>query len=491
MLCLTPLLTARLGKRRGHTVASSAVLVWTLVANLVRPDVFDTPSMAVYVVLGSQLAFSAVVLLSENQHVLLRPLNRWLQRPSEGGLAARLGLAYPLAKKFRTGATLSMYTLVVLVLVLLTEIGGVLHKSIAWQVDRATAGFDLRVDFNPDLRQAGVDTALPTGDYGAQVGGIAPLTSASARSSDPGHRTTQPIDTLVVGVPNGAMTQMKLDKRLPGLATDTAVWAALAREPSYVLVDAFFGATGGPGGEFYRPGDRFTVTDLRTGLSEEKQIIGILSNAMAFYSPLAPTSYPVVTSAAAVEQQFGYAARVSSALVGAAPGVDPDRLGTQLQAGYLSSSLVATPLATTVRRMVDAHLAFFRLMDGFLALGLLVGITGLGVVMVRAVRERRRTIGILRALGFRAATIQRSFLIESGFVAVEGIVLGSVLGVLTTWLMYQNSAAFAGIETGFPVMWGTVGLMGLVTFVASLLATLAPARRASRILPATATRVSD
>ena len=50
------------------------------------------------------------------------------------------------------------------------------------------------------------------------------------------------------------------------------------------------------------------------------------------------------------------------------------------------------------------------LSDGFLALGLLIGICGLGVVMVRAVRERRRTIGVLRALGFRAKTVERSFL---------------------------------------------------------------------------------
>ncbi|MFG3510349.1 FtsX-like permease family protein [Streptomyces sp. NPDC047821] len=59
-------------------------------------------------------------------------------------------------------------------------------------------------------------------------------------------------------------------------------------------------------------------------------------------------------------------------------------------------------------------------MQGFLALGLLIGVTGLGVVMVRAVRERRRTIGILRALGFRARTVQRSFLWESAFIVCGG-----------------------------------------------------------------------
>jgi putative ABC transport system permease protein len=134
---------------------------------------------------------------------------------------------------------------------------------------------------------------------------------------------------------------------------------------------------------------------------------------------------------------------------------------------------VATPVAANIRKMFSANTAFFRLMQGFLALGLLVGITGLGVVMVRAVRERRRTIGVLRALGFRASTVRRSFLMESGIIALEGIVLGVLLGVLTTWLMYQKSAAFDGVRNGFPIVWGTIGLLAAATFVASLLATSA------------------
>ncbi|WP_143664817.1 ABC transporter permease, partial [Streptomyces sp. NRRL B-24572] len=173
------------------------------------------------------------------------------------------------------------------------------------------------------------------------------------------------------------------------------------------------------------------------------------------------------------------------------PGTSPDTLAPQLQGEQLSSSLVATPIASEIRDQFDSSTAFFHLMQGFLALGLGVGITGLGVVMVRAVRERRRTIGILRALGFRARTVRRSFLWESAFVASEGIVLGSLLGVLTTWLMYRNSAAFEGLEGGFPVEWTSILGLAAATFAASLLATVGPARRAAAIRPARAVRVAD
>lgn len=172
-------------------------------------------------------------------------------------------------------------------------------------------------------------------------------------------------------------------------------------------------------------------------------------------------------------------------------GIDPQQLAPTLQARHLSSSLVATPIAANVQRMFAANTAFFRLMQGFLALGLFVGITGLGVMMVRAVRERRHAIGVLRALGFRARTVERSFLVESGFIAAQGVVLGSVLGVLTTWLMYQKSAAFDGVRSGLPIEWVTPAVLGAATLAASVLATLGPARRAAQVRPAVAVRVAD
>ncbi|WP_418961625.1 hypothetical protein [Streptomyces tritici] len=63
--------------------------------------------------------------------------------------------------------------------------------------------------------------------------------------------------------------------------------------------------------------------------------------------------------------------------------------------------------------------------------------------------------------------------------------------MLTTWLMYQNSAAFEGLEGGFPVEWAGVGGLAAATFAASLLATIGPARRAAAVRPALAVRVTE
>jgi putative ABC transport system permease protein len=484
-----PALRRVLPARWALSAVATAVLTWTLVASVVRPRMFDNPSMAVFVIQGSLVAFAGVALVSQNQAVVLRPVRRLLERPSEGGLAVRLAVAYPLAKRFRTGATLIMYTLITLVLVLLVEITGVIDASVATNVANATAGYSLRVDVNPRDSSSTLAAVRRT----PEVTGVTPLVSAPALASDPGRRTTAPLAAIAVGVPGTGLTSMTFSSRLRGLHTDRDVWNLVATDPRYVLLDQYFGATGGPNGHYYSPGDTFTLTNPRTASTESKTIAGILSNATVFYPASTGTGavYPVVASERAVRQLFGPTAQVAAALVRTRPGVDPQRLGPALQARYLSASLVATPIADNVRRMFAANTAFFRLMQGFLALGLFVGITGLGVVMVRAVRERRRTIGVLRALGFRARTIEQSFLAESAFIAVEGVLLGSVLGVLTTWLMYQKSAAFEGVRTGFPIQWPTIAALACATLLASVVATLAPARRAAKVLPALAVRVAD
>ncbi|MFC8494100.1 ABC transporter permease [Streptomyces sp. NPDC057235] len=488
-----PALLRVLPRHTVTTLVAGAVLAWTLLAPVVRPRIFDTPSMSVYVVQGALAAFSAVVLVSDNQKTLLRPVRRFLSRPTEGGLAARLAVAYPLAKRFRTGATLVMYTLIVFVLVLLTEISGVLRAGVDGVVADATSGYSLRLDYNPQVAGDRLLSDLRDGPSASGIAAVTPLLNATGRSTDPGHRGTAPLETAVVGVPDGAVTGITFRERLPGLPDDAAVWRALASDPRYVALDAFFGSTGGPAGDYYGPGDTLTLTDPRTGRSEQKVIAGVLSNGMVFRpgTGASSTTYPLVLGERATRELFGAQAQNASALVRTEPGTSPDALATRLQGEQLSSSLVATPVESDIRRQFDSSTAFFRLMQGFLALGLGVGIAGLGVVMVRAVRERRRTIGILRALGFRARTVQRSFLGESSFVALEGIVLGSLLGVLTTWLMYVNSAAFEGLEGGFPVEWSSICVLAAATFAASLLATIGPARRAAAIRPALAVRVTE
>jgi putative ABC transport system permease protein len=73
-------------------------------------------------------------------------------------------------------------------------------------------------------------------------------------------------------------------------------------------------------------------------------------------------------------------------------------------------------------------LAILSLFEGYHALGLLVGVAGIGVVTVRNVSERRRTVGMLRAIGFRQRDVLRMFSIEVSWVSVLGMLNGLLVG---------------------------------------------------------------
>ena len=145
-----PLLRLVLSQRTAITGVAGAVLLWGLTAHLVRPHMYDDATSAPYVVMGTMLSFAAVVLITLHQRLLLRPARPIVDRPGETGLLARLAVTYPTARPFRTGATLGMYCIVVLVIVLLAQISAVIHAGLGSAVSDASAGWTMRADFNPN-----------------------------------------------------------------------------------------------------------------------------------------------------------------------------------------------------------------------------------------------------------------------------------------------------------------------------------------------------
>jgi putative ABC transport system permease protein len=495
VLALCPLLVRLAPKRWVYSGASLAVLAWGLAANTLRPKVFDDGSTATFIVLGSLLTFSAVLLVSQNQQLLMRPLRPLIARPTLGGLATRLAVAYPIARRFRTGAILIMYGLVVFTLVLITVIGNLVSAGTDAEVRNASGGFGVRADFNPSAPVGDPARTFTSGRFAGKVDAVAPLTVSGAKVTNLIKGRTDPIDVIVVGA-SPQLSQaglFPLSRRLGRLGDDPAVWRAVQSDPGYVILDNFLGQEGGgPGAVTYQPGDTLTVTDPATGKAERKTIAGVLKSGQGFYG-VGNTGFvsPIIMSQQAARAQFGSGAKLASAMVKPAAGVTDQALAAELQGQYLPEGLVATQIRDQVERGLAANRGFFQLMQGFLALGLIVGIAGLGVVMVRAVRERRRNIGVLRALGFQSGTIQRAFLTESTFVALEGIVLGAALSIVTSYLLFKNDDELNASGVGFPIPWASITVLVAAAAVASVLATAWPARQASKIRPAVALRIAD
>ena len=139
--------------------------------------------------------------------------------------------------------------------------------------------------------------------------------------------------------------------------------------------------------------------------------------------------------------------------------------------------------------VVSGSLTFDRLIMGFMGLGLIVGVAALGVISARSVVERRQQIGVLRAIGFRKRMVQACFLLESSFIALTSIFIGTALGVVVGHNIISDSRrtpSWAGMD--FVVPWPTFAIVFLVVYAVALATTFLPALRASRVYPAEALR---
>ncbi len=116
-------------------------------------------------------------------------------------------------------------------------------------------------------------------------------------------------------------------------------------------------------------------------------------------------------------------------------------------------------------------------------IALLLGISALGIFGLAAfnVSTRTKQIGTRRAVGARRTDILQYFLAENWLITTVGVVLGCVLALL---LGYWLSTTFE--LPRLKLYYLVIGVVGL--WIVSLAAALRPARRASLVSPAIATR---
>jgi putative ABC transport system permease protein len=195
------------------------------------------------------------------------------------------------------------------------------------------------------------------------------------------------------------------------------------------------------------------------------------------------------TSQETLAPSFGWRALPTVHLIALRPGVDADAMARTLESRFLANGMQADSFSALLADAISASLTFDRLIEGFMGLGLLVGVAALGVISARSVVERRQQIGVLRAIGFRRGMVQAAFLLESSFVALTSIVVGTALGLAVSYNVIAETArqpSWSNLSLQVP--WLTLAGVFALVYAVALLTTLAPARRASRVYPAEALR---
>jgi putative ABC transport system permease protein len=108
-----------------------------------------------------------------------------------------------------------------------------------------------------------------------------------------------------------------------------------------------------------------------------------------------------------------------------------------------------------------------------------------------AVSERRREIGVLRALGATQSYVMRSLLTEAGLLAVSGAALGVAIALAVTYLFGDYIRKSLGIRFIMPAPSYLLSFLGaglLVAAASVVVAAFIPALRICQLEPALAMR---
>ena len=141
--------------------------------------------------------------------------------------------------------------------------------------------------------------------------------------------------------------------------------------------------------------------------------------------------------------------------------------------------------ALKIMDSVTNALRYFLLSVGVIAL--IVGGVGIMNVMLIAVNQRIREVGLRKAVGAKNTDILLQFLIESATISFIGGILGIILGIVIVFVVYLGIRAL-GYDWQFLISLNSIYVAVSVSILIGLIFGLYPARKASRISPMEALR---
>jgi putative ABC transport system permease protein len=447
-----------------------------------------------YFVAGIFMVVGATIVIAQNLDLLLRGVSLTGRLFSSKLPAVRTAVAYPAAARGRTGLTIAMFSLIVFSVVLMgtmNENYGALYTS-----DKADAGWHVRADvngsevidgFTGELEKAGVDTSQIV----ANGASTSPNREASqVRIAGASAWKQWPL----IGVDDAFLegAELAFGERAAGYPTDASIVQALLTEPNVAVVDA---QTLAGGGDFGSDPEAFVLDGVEAGDQDfapvQVELVGAsgqvhVVTVIGVISEDISTLYGIYAAQETIDAIAPTTAKTSYYLALEDPA-QADAMAKAVEAAMIDQGVQGVSIEEEIQEALEQNSGFLKLIEGFMGLGLIVGLAAVGVIAFRSVVERRQQIGMLRAIGYRRGLISLSFGLETLFVVGIGIVAGTTLGVGLGYNLFNSEDVGAGAGA-FLVPWQLIGIVVAGTLSVAALMTWIPARQASSVAPAEALR---
>ncbi|MHB8351402.1 MAG: ABC transporter permease [Thermoplasmata archaeon] len=480
--------------RWAFTAVGVALLVWGGDEGLRLIVLGSSHGGGIYAVFadGITLVTGAVLVYAFNAHVLTQALIRLAGGRENRAPVARIGLSYPGRKPARTTTSLAIFALVSFTLVAIAGVGSSLDASLGNAEQDQSGGFQF-IAYSayavPDLPAFVADNATLNSSFSQVV----PLENGPVSVTAPGSALVPYNDTVYAG-PAGepaaadfyTTNQYSYSQTLHGMSA-AQIDHALATESGVAVVDQTYStvpnnlaASPGMGHPTVGPGGTLTLTNPVNGNTTNVTVLGIMTQSAlggVFVGPSTASALGATTQ--------------SIFLLSLHPGVSAAHAEQVAKAAFFPYGIVLVNVQEAVATSITTTEGEISLLQIFVALGLVIGIAAMGIVALRAVSERRREIGMLRANGFTEGMVVRAFVLEYSFITLLGLAIGSSLGLLLVWNLIHSPEGASTSLTVFAIPWANLAVILLVAYGLSMLSVASPSLAAARLPPATAVRASE
>lgn len=526
VLLLTPLLTwqipvlvakgnitgwTRFAPRNTLGALGVLFLLWTLVLAPIDPLRQQMePNELTFIVLGLLQVLSGVLVLTSWAPMAVQWLSK--KRVFGGGPVRSVALAHPLAHPVRTAVVMGMFSITMFSVVVLAGYTEQFDTYSSEFVHEAEGEFELLLTSSRSRPIALGEDVASWGLNHSSIGNIDAVGSVYRAPVHLEDAAGERMPYLIRGVDDGFIVHGGLplhlwDESLG--ATSEEAWISIGKFNDIVFLDASFGLESTTDGAGLVPlqfsiGDSISLIDFSNPQNtKEVRVGGFLKQSSYIFSP------GVWMNGQVAEEQFG--AEITRMYVSVSPdakatsdefatvamsaqgkSVEERRAAAELEdvldRELASLNINVQTVADEIMIIQSLVLAILSLFEGYLALGLIVGVAGIGVVTVRNVSERRRTVGMLRAIGFRQRHVLRMFSIEVSWVAVLGMLNGLVIGYGFHLVLYTALWKDEGVAFAFP--WLSTLAVFVFGWLVVLVTTAFPVRQAANIPPSAALRTA-